>query len=641
MEFKPRFTIRANFYDYDYGQGIKYRDDIISWTVQRCPLARTASSSILIINLPLQEAQLLKNLIYTQIYPKVNIELYLIDETKAKNKANAKSAREKVQAIPDNALLHKYYSAKQMVIGIQLLESDEDKNYVRCLLVLANPLFVFLNNTNSFSKEIKTGKTALEILDDFEHYLSSNFGNIFWSHRVVNNVFENTYRYEQLLPRIKSDLLVPNMLLYKYKAYDSFGFYFFDDFCLDKQSQKPIALHYINLGDHNVFEKYDLKTDEDFKNWYGMTIKKQSVVYDILSKITPMFKLYGNKNYTPPQNLIVYNYTMSQIHKQDVGKDYIPKGDGQVNISNFQNKVEVPEIDFDINIEEVDDQFTYKIIYAPDGAKRAVKRFLIASHQISDYLNQVLEYKIKECYPHVFNFGYTYNLVDDPSKGEEFFITPISIVNHFYRTSGPMPILSHELRTQVVQMYIKGDENMSNVTGTTNNNPTSVVDDNIIPVTNASTTLTPTQKEKLVKWVMNNGGRNHLSRAEAERIVEAAYKTKYPDLILATAYRESSFNPKAISKDTKYGRSYGLTQVNWHFWGDKLKEKGIANKPEDLYDPIRSIRAAEVVIDEMHKTNPKYDGTLKGHVAAYYGVYDSTYYNVLSRKLKEIHNIVV
>ena len=635
MEIKPRFTIRANFFDHDYGNDIKYRDDIISWTIQRCPLARTASSSILIMNMINEEAQLMKNMIYTQTYPKVDIDLYLIDETKAKTKLG-RSNREKHQAIPDSALKHHFYSHRFIVVGIQLLESDKDKNYVRCLLVLANPIFVFLNNTNSFSKHLKLGKTSLEILNDFENYLETNFGNVFWKHKVVDSSFENHYRLEQLLPRIENDLLVPNMLLYKYKAYNSFGFYFFDDFCIDQQSTGPIALHYINLARHEVFQKYDLKDEQNIKAWYGMTIKRQSVVYDVLNRMTNMFKLYGDKNYKPPQNLVIYNYTMDKVQKHDIGKDFIPVAHGSTSISNT-----FPYSELNVDVKEVEEQFTYKIIYAPDSFKTAFKRYQICSKQIEDYLNQVIEYKFTECFPHIFNFGYTYNLTNDEASGDDYFITPISIVNHFYRVSGPMPILSHEARLQTIQMFIEGAHNsMSGITTNNTNATTSVVDDSINPRPTTQNTLTPTERSRLVSWVMKNGGRSHLTKEQAEQIVDAAYRTKYPDLILATAFKESSFNPKAISKNTKYGRSYGLTQINWQIWGPYLRKKGIANSKEDLFNPVTAVKASEAVIDEMHRTNKKYDGTLKGHVAAYYGKFNKYYYDVVKGKLREIHTLL-
>ena len=443
---RPIFTLKANYYDYKSAlsnQDEPYINDTIYFAVFRTPLSKLSSFSILSQNIPTELYFILKELISQQIYPLIEIQLDLIDESKITP----------TNTIPESAIIHTYYKSKQYILNINTLsnaEPEQNDNFVKTFFVLVNPIFLFLNNNNTFCKTPFFNKSAKEILDSFESHLKDKFGDVFFLHKVVNDTeFENTYKYPQLLPKVKNDLTVPNMLLYKYKAYDAYGFYFFDDFYLDSHSNKPIVLHYINLADHNIIPQINLLEDKYLKTFYGSNIKKQTVVTDPFSTLTNLFKLYGSKDQeVSPENLVVYDNNMNLKHKHDKG-DYIPMGSGSSRVVNNR-----PQINFDMSVTQIDESVAYKEIYAPDTPEHAIVRYELLSKQIETYFQQIVDYRLIEQFPDTINFGYTYNLENEPDYATSNLFTPISIVNYFYRYNGKIPALIHTYETQMLQLFV-------------------------------------------------------------------------------------------------------------------------------------------------------------------------------------------
>lgn len=74
-------------------------------------------------------------------------------------------------------------------------------------------------------------------------------------------------------------------------------------------------------------------------------------------------------------------------------------------------------------------------------------------------------------------------------------------------------------------------------------------------------------------------------------------------------YNESSFKPwmeHDLTTIIKNGkpikiRAVGIMGVVWEWWGDKLKEAGIAETRGDLFDPVINIKAGMFVYNEMYK----------------------------------------
>ena len=83
---------------------------------------------------------------------------------------------------------------------------------------------------------------------------------------------------------------------------------------------------------------------------------------------------------------------------------------------------------------------------------------------------------------------------------------------------------------------------------------------------------------------------SNVSQGSEYRELIEKYAVKYkidPDIIEATVFVESSFNPKARGKDKKgTGFSYGLMQIKF----DTAKSMGYTGKIVGLYDPETNLK---------------------------------------------------
>ena len=94
----------------------------------------------------------------------------------------------------------------------------------------------------------------------------------------------------------------------------------------------------------------------------------------------------------------------------------------------------------------------------------------------------------------------------------------------------------------------------------------------------------------------------------AKWIVYASAKYRVPQVILAgLVMQESSGNPSARSNCG----AVGLTQIQWKFWGQTLKDAGICETEADLLDPETSIEAGAYILRTLLDRYGDIDGALK------------------------------
>jgi len=101
--------------------------------------------------------------------------------------------------------------------------------------------------------------------------------------------------------------------------------------------------------------------------------------------------------------------------------------------------------------------------------------------------------------------------------------------------------------------------------------------------------------------------------------VESAYKYQVPVIILAGLItQESSCRADAVSSTG----AIGLTQVDWRWWGEFLKARGIAQKKADLFNPRISIEAGAAILAHLidrygsiEKALKHYSGGAKQYVS--------------------------
>lgn len=81
-----------------------------------------------------------------------------------------------------------------------------------------------------------------------------------------------------------------------------------------------------------------------------------------------------------------------------------------------------------------------------------------------------------------------------------------------------------------------------------------------------------------------------------------------PLILYSMCYTESSFRhwlehaPTMITQENKKVkiRAVGLMGVVWEWWGNKLKDAGIAETRDDLFDPVTNIKAGAFVYNELY-----------------------------------------
>jgi len=107
---------------------------------------------------------------------------------------------------------------------------------------------------------------------------------------------------------------------------------------------------------------------------------------------------------------------------------------------------------------------------------------------------------------------------------------------------------------------------------------------------------------KLADWIYKNSFR--LSKQQAIKLAHILVKYSHPLLLTAIIYRESSFNPTAVSAPVRYkGRkifAIGLTQVlltDEHI--KQLKQAGIIQNPRDLFDMATNVKAGNFILNDI------------------------------------------
>lgn len=95
------------------------------------------------------------------------------------------------------------------------------------------------------------------------------------------------------------------------------------------------------------------------------------------------------------------------------------------------------------------------------------------------------------------------------------------------------------------------------------------------------------------------------------REVSAEYSLD-PKILAVTVYRESGCDQWALGSSGEIG----LAQVLPKVWFEELKEAGIVQRPQELWDPRNNLRASAWILSSLHK---KADGNLFSMFRRYNG----------------------
>jgi hypothetical protein len=410
-----------------YGEKI---NDVNSFVVFRCPISYTSSFSVLDISVEMSNYVVLDNDIRKHEWPEISLELFLVDPTKS----DAKIVGERIRKL-----------GTKQYIAINMYTNETpvwDAKYIGISLILVNPVLYYLNNTNSYNV-ILEDITPLGIINQFEGHLKSTYGSkTFDFKKVGESVKKNNYNYEQILVRLENDLIIPSWIIQNYKPFNTFSFYFFDDFYIDEKAKSDITAHLINLGDKEVFTKRDITK----KKYIDVFMANKEIDTDILSDV---FNELKQKN----PSKIIRGSDMQFKFKKATGSSSVPKSNSSGSSQEIEPGRKIKEVK--VTSSKTSGKPTEEtLLYASDDLKKSLDRLEIVQKQISEEIEAVYRYYLRDAHLDFFNFGFMYNIKIATAK--EYLYTPISIVNTFVRETGPGPLLTHNCHYQMIKF--KGEQ---------------------------------------------------------------------------------------------------------------------------------------------------------------------------------------
>jgi len=386
-------------------------DDVIYCVCVKAPFIKKASFWNLKINVSSLWAMQLFNDLSKQV--KVKVELK-ITEIKHEGEFNS---------LEDGRIIHhKPYmciNATNAMGGYKINMSDQNSEIN---IILVDHILYDMSIKNSFNRKLSE-ITAFKALEEYEKCLKTQYGEQTFYNNYINIVDDqkSTYQYEELLMVAKNDLEVTDILIYSKKILQHISFYFFDDFCLDKQNQNHIVSHFINLSNIKKFTPFDIS--KYFDTLYSTTILKEVPVNDMFRVLTQgydsfIFKTKFMFDKLEPQSIkTLFSPNVSNI---DLEESY------KINTQR-ESTIVKPEINFQRSL----GRQKCMSIYVPDKKDLAKERLDNYQDFIDTKVKQLILIQSNDCYCDWIQFGRSYNL--DLTKPEEFRFTPIMIANIFYK----------------------------------------------------------------------------------------------------------------------------------------------------------------------------------------------------------------
>lgn len=418
-KYPLKYMMEAQFFGYEKHM----TDDISSFVCIRAPVTKTASFVSFTANVDFDDYFHFQEHITRNEYPDALIKCWLV-----KNEdIHGQRFPPKVEDV---------FEKNYKILAANPVEPIQPRApYVLANLILVHPVLLYLQGTNGFN-QILENLTALDALKKYESWLTESFGDgAFQFEKVGESYEQNDWKYEQILTRNSTDLMIPNILINSYKLWHKFGYYFFDDFRFDKSMKKDICGYLINLGDKNQFKQNDMYPKGESGD-IGMGLK--------LIEKSPLHDPFGAL-YQKDPSIITKSYEMQFGFRKTTQKRQVPQITTDVQTGNRGSKDGTAIVRSKMSIKEAEPN-EETLIYAPDNHVNALNRFDKTSQQLRDDILCVETYFVRDTSLDCIQFGKRYNL--DPGMTNFYDHIPISICNMFTRDSGQVPILVHNMKFQ-------------------------------------------------------------------------------------------------------------------------------------------------------------------------------------------------
>jgi hypothetical protein len=319
---------------------------------------------------------------------------------------------------------------------------DKDRNasnqMIMTRLILVNPVLFQMQESNGFNK-IMESVTAFEALEEYEGYLSGQYGGTSFDFvKVGEGDNLNSHSYEHIMTRTENDLCVPDFLLYNKKAFNSFSYYFFDDFRIDSKKTADICGLFVNLFDIEKFTPVDINNFNKNPD-------------------CPMLNLLGSYPQFNPMSSIMKDNART-VGRDPEGRNERNDDLGPVPVPNIKTEVagdllhdKGREISVSTPTLEKKDKPTGNIINFnnPDSVENGNTRFEIIKEQCKDTIRSFHIYDADNCYPDLYQFDNSYNL--ELGAISEYKHVPISIINIFKKDGSKPKVMTHGVRMQTIK----------------------------------------------------------------------------------------------------------------------------------------------------------------------------------------------
>lgn len=440
------------------GQDKNLYDDVLVFVGERFGFLKSCPKYLVKINLPpVLYGQLLQNQNLNK-QTLVNLKIYQVDTTE--------SDRSKQQK---NLIIQRNFEV--ILVKEENTASIEGSNSTTVGMLLANPSLIQMDRQYTYNK-VHNSKSAFEVLQDYQGYLSSTYGDNF---DFTNEQFigkKNEYKYEQILTQpsdqeiklpnrtefnflCKHDIDIPLFLNYKYKIDNAFSFYFFDDF--DLTHSKEITGFFIALYDKNKFQpaSSSINNEQDISKQSQLTGTYQ--FRDIDGLLNP-----GNAVNTNKLINCEFDTKKEQSSSNIQGNTQV---NGQLQIFGNPNRTinsqTTTETKHDIPVKQK--QASKQV---PDSGDASKERDEAAHQTFNEKIDQIDCFTTKNCGFDFFQFGRIYPM--STKKPNSALHTPIAIVNIFRRENDKESILSHNAKTMMVKFTEEASPEGSSQTESSN-----------------------------------------------------------------------------------------------------------------------------------------------------------------------------
>jgi len=416
-------------------------DDVIWCSCIRTPFLKKASYWKLKINTASLWAQQLLN----ELTCPTTIKLRLII------KQTNHEGEQKIEELT-NILDHECtcLEAVNAVNGAKINLTDQNSEVI---LTLVDHILLDMSVKTSFNKRI-VGKTAWEVFLEYEEKLISKYGQAFWINHKSNESDINAHVYDETFTPLINDQQMSDYILYSRNALTNLSFYFFDDFCIQPQTEETearghIGAHLINLANKDLFKK--LNIGEYFDIARATTILKELPVKDVFGHLTKGYDscIFNSKYMFSQPDTLSFETLYYPTVESYTSEDYT------VVSGEREGSIIIPTIKFDNKSDntQFDQRQRSMVIYVPDNTEAAKQRFVNYKNFLSSNMKQLVETQTMDCFCDWLQFGYIYNL--DQYHNTDYIYTPIAICNVFYKDSNEKTT-KHIARSIMVEYYRDG-----------------------------------------------------------------------------------------------------------------------------------------------------------------------------------------